>query len=156
MSVELIPIVITTGLFVMIGFIVKTVADNNRRRDHLKHVTEFHNRLLDKLGSVSDFAQFLQTEGGSRLLDSLSSERGSTGPRDRILRAVQSGIILTILGLGLGVIGWWLPYDRGGVAVLGGITLSLGVGLLVSSVVSYRLAKALGVLEADAGRARGE
>jgi fructose-specific phosphotransferase system IIC component len=154
MSGNMIPIVIMTGLFVLIGFIVKTVADGRRRREHLKTVTEFHNRLLDKLGSISDFAQFLQTDGGSRFLDTLSSERSSTGPRERIMRAVHVGTIMTVVGLGLLVISFSLSHDKAPLGVLGGIVLSIGVGYLASSAASYRLAKTLGVLEeADAGRA---
>lgn len=154
MSGDMIPMVVMVGLFVMIGFIVKTVTDGRRRREHLKTVTEFHNRLLDKLGSVSDFAQFLQTDGGSRFLDTLSAERGSTGPRQRIMQAVHLGTILTVAGIGLLVIAFSLRYDRGPAAVLGGIVLSIGLGYLASSAASYRLAKTLGVLdEADAGRA---
>ena len=154
MSGDMIPMVVTVGLFTMIGFIVKTVTDGRRRREHLKTVTEFHNRLLDKLGSVSDFAQFLQTDGGSRLLDTLSAERGSTGPRVRIMQAVHLGTILTVAGFGVLVIAFSLTEDRGPAAVLGGIVLSIGLGYLASSAASYRLAKTLGVLD-DADAVRG-
>jgi len=149
------PMLMGMSFFVMIGFIVKTVADGRRRREHLKTVTEFHNRLLDKLGSVSDFAQFLQTDGGSRFLDTLSSERGSSGPRDRIMRAVSVGIVLGALGLGLLLIGFWVPFDdEGGFRILGAVCLSLGVGFLLSSVASYRVAKSLGVLDETAAGPR--
>lgn len=147
------PMVVGIALFIMIAFIVRTVADGRRRREHLKTVTEFHNRLLDKLGSVSDFAQFLQTDGGSRFLDTLSTERGSAGPRDRIIRAVSAGVVLSAVGLGLMLIGVWVPFDDdGGFSILGAITLSLGVGFLLSSAASYRVARTLGVLDETAGR----
>jgi hypothetical protein len=152
MSEDLIPMVMGIGLFTMIGFIVKTVTDGRRRREHLKTVTEFHNRLLDKLGSVSDFSQFLQTDGGSRFLDTLSSERGSSGPRQRIMQAMHLGTILTVAGIGLVVIALMLPYDRTPAAVLGGIVLSIGLGYLASTAASYRLAKTLGVLDEGDGR----
>ena len=148
---EFAPMLVGIAFFTMIAFIVKTVADGRRRREHLKTITEFHNRLLDKLGSVGDFAQFLQTEGGTRFLDTLSSERGSSGPRDRIMRNTSAGIILLALGAGLVVSSWMLPYDRGAFGVLGAIVLSLGVGFLLSSAASLRLARALGVLDQDAG-----
>lgn len=152
MSGDFIPMVVGVAFFTMIGFIVKTVADGRRRREHLKTVTEFHNRLLDKLGSVSDFAQFLQTDGGSRFLDTLSTERGSAGPRDRIMRNVSGGTILSALGAGLMLVGWAVPFDEGAFSVIGAIILSLGIGFLLSSAASYRLAKTLGVLDEAAGR----
>jgi len=49
---EFAPMLVGIAFFTMIAFIVKTVADGRRRREHLKTITEFHNRLLDKLGSV--------------------------------------------------------------------------------------------------------
>ncbi len=149
---EFAPMSLGIALFVMIAFIVRTMADGRRRREHLKTVTEFHNRLLDKLGSVSDFAQFLQTDGGARFLDTLSSERGSSGPRDRIMRSTSAGIILLALGIALLIIGWMMPYDRGAFGVLGGIVLSLGIGFLLSSAASFRLAKTLGLLDEEASR----
>jgi hypothetical protein len=148
---EIAPMVVGIAFFTMIAFIVRTVADGRRRREHLKTVTEFHNRLLDKLGSVSDFAQFLQTDSGGRLLDTLSTERGAAGPRDRIMRNTSAGIILLALGVALMFVGWMMPYDRGAFGAIGGIILSLGVGFLLSSAASFRLAKALGVLDQDAG-----
>mgnify|MGYP001570659886 CR=1 FL=1 len=150
---ELIPMVLGVAFFSMIGFIFKVVVDGRRRREHLKIVTEFNSRLLDRLGSVSEFGQFLQTEGGARFLDTLSIEHDSAGPRERILRAVQTGVILTLLGLGFLTLGGLFSFDDHAFTVLGVIVLSLGVGFLLSSAASYRLARALGLLDAaSAGR----
>lgn len=145
------PMSVGIALFAMIGFIVWTVVNGRRRQEHMKIVTEFNSRLLDRLGSVSDFAQFLQTEGGARFLDTLSAERGAVGPRDRIMRATHVGVILTVLGGGLILVGWGAtPKDEGAFTVLGVIVLSLGIGFLLSSAASYRLARMLGVLDEDA------
>jgi hypothetical protein len=130
---EFAPMLVGIAFFTMIAFIVKTVADGRRRREHLKTITEFHNRLLDKLGSVGDFAQFLQTEGGTRFLDTLSSERGSSGPRDRSC-ATLAGIILLALG---GARGVWLDVAMRPGAFILGDCLSLGVGFLLSSAASF-------------------
>ncbi len=147
------PMLVGIAFFVMVGFIVKTVVDGRRRQEHLKTVTEFNNRLLDKLGSVSDFAQFLQSDGGARFLDTLSTERGVLGPRERMLRAVQTGVILSVVGVGFLLLGWLYAFDEDAFTVLGVIILSLGLGFLLSSAASYRLARTLGVLdESIAGR----
>lgn len=150
----LIPIVATGGLFAMIAFIVKVTTDAGRRKEQLKALSEFHSRLLDKFGSSSDFGQFLQSEGGARLLDTLSAERAVDGPRDRILRSVSAGVILAVVGVGLMVVGALIPFDDArGFAALGGICLALGIGFLLAAVVTFRLARSLGLLD-SAGEPR--
>lgn len=149
---EIAGIMAGVALFIMIGFIVKTIVDGKRRQEHLKAAMEFNNRLLDKLGSVGDFAQFLQSDGGTRLLGALSTERGAIGPRDRMLRAVHTGIILAVLGAGLLLLGWLYAFDDDAFTVIGVVSLSLGVGFLLSSAASYRLARSLGVLDESSTR----
>jgi hypothetical protein len=148
MTGDLAPLLGGLGFFTLVGFIFWIVVDGRRRREHLKIATEFNNRLLERMGSVGEFSQFLQTEGGARFLNTLSTERGAIGPRDRILRAVHVGVILAVLGIGLATVGFMIgPTDEGAFTVLGVIVLSLGVGYLLSSAASYRLARSLGVLE---------
>lgn len=65
------------------------VVNGWQRRQQLKLLTDFNSRLLDRIGSTKDFSDFLQTEGGAKLVDTLTAERGSTGPCERILRATQ-------------------------------------------------------------------
>ena len=77
-----------------------------------------------------------------------------TGPKDRILRAAQVGVVLGCLGIGLLLVSFfWSPSAPDGgqsaFAVLGMIALSLGVGFTVSAFASYRLAGVLGLLHRD-------
>jgi len=79
---------------------------NGRQRSlRLKLTTEFNSKLLDRIGSVKDFNDFLQTEGGVKFMDSLTVERSSSRPQDSILRATQIGIVLIMLGLGVLALG---------------------------------------------------
>ena len=82
-------------------------------------------------------------------MDSLTLERGSLGPRDRILRTVQFGIIFISVGIGLILIDRMFPTLEAheGFTIFGVIALSLGIGCLVSAVASYRVAGMLGVLD---------
>ena len=117
-------------------------------------------RMLDKLGSVKDFSEFLHTPAGARFMHDLAAEpQASDGPKQRILRAAQLGIVLSSLGLGLLALSFfWSPYasDNGQTtfASLGVIALSLGIGFGVSAAASYRVSGALGLLggrESSAG-----
>jgi hypothetical protein len=148
-------VVIVPMLFIMLGFIVWVVVNGFQRRLHLKLATDFNSRLLERIGSVKDFSDFLQTEGGTKFLDSLTVERAAAHPQNGILRAVQIGIVLLMLGVGLLGLAWYFTArstnfdDYEGLTITGVIALSLGVGFVLSSAASYRLARTLGVLDRD-------
>ena len=144
-------IIIVPALFIMIGFIIWVVVNGWQRRLRLKLTTEFNSKLLDRIGSVRDFNEFLQTEGGAAFMDNLTVEHSATRPQDSILRAVQIGIVLTVLGIGLVLLGWHFSGrhagETEGLTVIGVIAASLGLGFLISAGASYRLAKLLGLLD---------
>lgn len=153
--VEMIPILLGLGFFSMIAWIVFVVADSSRRKERLKAFTEFHSKLIERMGSSSEFATFLQSDGGRRFLDSLSVEKGH--PANRILTAVQTGLVLAALGVGFLLAGETAvrvqDWDVNGFKVTGIIFASVGVGFLLSAVSSYVLAKSMGVLtQADSAR----
>jgi hypothetical protein len=158
--VAMIPILLGLGFFGMIAWIVYVIVDGNRRKERLKVFTDFHSKLIERMGSSTEFATFLQSDGGRRFLDSLSVEKGH--PADRILNAVQAGLVLAALGVGFFVAGSDVAvnfhrvnseWDVNGFRVAGSIFLSLGIGFLLSAASSFVLARSLGVLrQADAVR----
>lgn len=137
MSPEL--IILPAALF-MVAFVVSTTVTAWQRRQRLRLLTDFNNRLIDRLGSVKDFTEFASTEGGIQFLNAVFADTQTLGPRERILRATDIGIVAVALGLGSLFLSWYFEEDsRRAFVVLGVIALSLGVGSLVSSFVSYRL-----------------
>jgi hypothetical protein len=151
-------VVFFVTFFPLIGFVVWTAATTWQRRQQAKLLTEIHNRLLDRLGSLKDFSEFLQTPAGARFIDTLSGEAARPGGVwDRILRAVQTGLVLLSLGVGLLVVTRYATADaHDTLVVVGAIALSLGVGFLLSSAASYRVAMSLGVLRPAGLVARAE
>lgn len=145
-------IVILPAFFATIGYVVWVFATAWQRRQRTKLLVDFNTRLLDKLGSVKDFSEFLHTPAGARFMLDLAAEpQAADSPKQRILRAAQLGIVLSSLGLGLLAISFfWSPYapDSGQTAFasLGVIALSLGIGFGVSSAASFRVSGALGLL----------
>jgi hypothetical protein len=159
--VEHSEVVIFPSFFFMIGYLVWVLTTAWSRRQRLRMLTDFNTRLLDRLGSVKDFGEFLQTEAGARFMRELAAEPVSAGgPQDRILRAAQFGAVLGFLGIGLLFLSFfWSPYasERGQTvfATIGAIALSLGIGFAASAFISYRLAGALGVISRAAAPAGG-
>ena len=145
-----IPMVISVGFFGLIGWILFVFVDGKRRRDQLKAVSEFHNKVLEKMGSAAEFGAFLETDGGKRLLKSLTVEGPSA--KTRILGSTQTGIVCTAIGLAMLILGGTFYYLRDGLWVIGGIVTACGVGFIVSTLVSYRLSKALGIFDGDAAQ----
>jgi len=141
------------SVFGTISFVVWLVVSAWQRRMRMKVTTEFNTKLLDRIGSIKDFNDFLQTDGGARFMDSLTVERSAARPVDGIVRANQAGTVLTTLGVGLLGLRWHFiaRYPEAGdfevLTIIGAVALSLGVGFFLSGILSYRLSKKLGLLE---------
>lgn len=146
------PIVIVMpAFFTLIGFVAWVAVTGWQRRHHARLVADFNVRLLDRLGSVKDFTDFLETSAGAAFIKSLSSDMPLSRPQDRIMRAAQIGIVALSLGVGLFSVGRWIafeePESKQFFTALGLITLSLGAGFIISAFAAYRLASTLGVID---------
>ncbi len=142
-------IIIVPSLFFMIGFIVYTVVDGVRRRQQMKVFTEFHSKLLDRLGSAQEFAEFFTSEAGSRFLDSLSSSEGGA-PQVRILRSMQAGFVLLALGVGFFILLNERTFSieaADGLTVMATAAAAVGAALLISTGMSYLMSKRMGLIE---------
>jgi hypothetical protein len=141
-------IIIVPFIFSTIGFIVWVVVNGWQRRQQIKQLTDFNSRLLDRIGSVKDFSEFLQTDGGAKFMDRIAAGGSAPDVRMTILRSIQTGLVLLALGTGLLVLAWIFrqrfPFDESEVfTVTGVISISLGIGFLLSGGASYRLASGL-------------
>jgi hypothetical protein len=141
-------IIIVPFIFSTFGFIVWVLVTGWQRRQHIRVMTDFNNKLLDRMGSVKDFSEFLQTDGGAKFIDRVTA--GGTRPEIRwtILRSLQTGLVLIALGIGLVALAFssrstW-PVDEARIfSVTGTIALSLGVGFLLSAIAAYSVASRL-------------
>jgi len=124
--------------------------DARRRQALVQARSDLQNRLLEKFASPQDVAQFLQTEGGRRFLQGLTTDARHAGRG--ILRAMQVGVVITVFGSAVVSLGVAYPtHDRGanpGV-IIGSLILALGVGFLISAGLSYFLSKKWGMLETE-------
>jgi hypothetical protein len=142
-------ILIPLSAILTFGWVVYTIVEGIRRKERTRTFTEFYGRLLDRMQSPKEFGDFLQTSGGQRFLETLAVERGH--PIERVLRAVQTGLVMLMLGLGFiasaGGVGW---DDRGSTRATGIIFMMTGVGFLLSATASFSITKSLGMLKRPA------
>ena len=132
------------------------IADGLRRKGQLRVMSEFHNKLLDRINNGKELAEFMDSPGGTKFVESISTER--VHPAHRILRAVQIGIVLCAAGIGCRVVGWQSTLIEReateGFVILGIMLLSIGIGYLVSAAAAFGLGRSLGVYSTSGDSAR--
>lgn len=134
---DLVAIIVIPSFCLMIGWLAWMLT----RTNHLKTQAriDLHRRLLEKINSPQEVVQLMQTEEGRELLEVLAMEH--TTSLAQIVGSVQKGVILTTVGLGTLSIRLFFPTGFGVFIVAGVFVGAVGLGLLLSSVVAYRLSK---------------
>jgi hypothetical protein len=142
--------VVTTVLV----WLVKTILEQRRWARLSRVQTDVHSKLLDRFGSNEDLLAYMETSPGKRFLEAapipidVAPSRGVGAPVSRILWSVQAGVILSALGVGLQLVrGYVAPVVAPPLLVMGVVALSIGIGFVVSAIVSYALSRRLGLLE---------
>ena len=145
-------VIIVPSLFLMIGYVFYVVANAFTRRQQLRSTTEFQAKLLERMGTVGEFSQFLNTEGGQRFLGTVSTETAVGSAHQRILRAFQSGIVMVCLGVGIFIYLSLVALDMEtyeSIGFVGTVSAAVGLGLLISGYVSLRLSRRMGLLNSQ-------
>jgi hypothetical protein len=165
-SNEIAPIfvflVITTALL----WILRVVLDNRRWYRVVRVQTDMHTKLLEKFGSSQDMLAYMESDAGKRFLESPAFDiqpKQSVGiPYARILWSAQVGLVMATVGFGLLMLRGHVPVESfdsvtgvmrttndadSPLLVFGTIVLTLGIGFLLSAVVSFVLSKRFGLLE---------
>jgi hypothetical protein len=144
---DIIPMIMFLGLCAAVWRIAVVIAESRRRQAMARMQSEVHHKLIEKFASGHELTDFLQTPGGVQLIGSLEDSPSKTRPAEGILRSTQIGVILTLLGLGFMSINRVVHgADREAPIVIGMLIVSLGIGFLVSSAISYRLSRNWGLL----------
>ncbi len=128
----------------MITFMAWLLVQFILRWREITRETQVVSGLVAKVGSADEAVRFLEAPSVRSLFERMVDRR--TLVLQRVLRAVQSGIVLLALGIAMFVARSQLPDDEVEVAVLGTLAVSLGVAFLVAALASYLLAERWGLL----------
>ena len=130
--VMLIPVVAISGSFIMVVAIVWFVSRARQRTAQYR--AEVQMKIIERFGTAAEFTQFLESPTGQQFLN---EPRRSA--RERALGGIRAGIILLFIGFGC-ALGYFAERDHD-LFVPAFILSGLGIGFLISSAISWRLAK---------------
>lgn len=148
----MVPIIITTGLFVAIVWIIHLFIQSRRWNRAFRQQSEIHSRLIDKFGTSQELAAYMETEAGKRFLMAspiaLDNETGLRMPNAvaRVLTPLQVGIVLALLGVGFLLLRNAGPDMPEPMLVAGTLLLAPGIGFILSAGVTWVLARRLGLM----------
>jgi TRAP-type mannitol/chloroaromatic compound transport system permease large subunit len=140
-------IIIVPSALLLVAYVFYVVASAFARRQQVRSTSEFQTKLLERMGTVGEFSQFLNTEGGQKLLGTVGSDGGSA--HQRVLRAVQTGIVMVCLGIGIFLYLSGVRFDRDtyeSLGFVGTVSLAIGLGLLISGYASLKLSRKMGLI----------
>jgi len=136
---NLVAILVPSGFFALTGFIIWLLV--RAYQEKLRARADLYRELLTKFSSGQELGEFLSTEEGKNFLQNFWSTR--TDPRERFVKAIGAGLVMTFLGVGFLV----LTPKEPGLMIAGVLVVALGVGFLVAGGVSYRLSKKLDLVD---------
>jgi hypothetical protein len=112
-----------------------------------KFKSDLQHKLVEKFGNVQDLNAFLETEGGSKFLNALTINGQLL--KQKILSYITRGVILVFLGVGFFVIGGLFIEEQRFFTMGGIIAIALGLGFLVSTVISFIISKIWGIINKE-------
>jgi hypothetical protein len=134
-----------------LSWLIRTLIQHRRWSRLSRIQTEVHNKLLDRFSSNEDLLAYIQTPAGKRFLESApiplgEAPRELAAPVNRILWAVQVGVVIAAGGVGLLLISWNVDKDVAQpMFALGVLAMSIGIGFVASGAISYLVSRRLGL-----------
>lgn len=127
-------------------WIFRVVLENSKWNKLSKMQNDLYSKMLDKCGTNEELLASFRTSAGKPFFDLTAIEPRSTNPINRVFLPLQLGIVLTLAGGGLLSFLYARADDARLFLGLGTLVFMVGIGLIISAVVSYFLARHLGLL----------
>ena len=149
-GMALIIMTITGGLI----FLVRTVVEHRRWQRAMKAQADLNTKLIDRFASSEELLAYLQSPQGKTLTGSpalpQAQARTMDAPLSRIFWSLQAGAVLAFAGGGFVFVSSRLTGEMQlatpVIFAFGIVVLMIGVGFLVSSVISFFLSQRLGLV----------
>jgi ABC-type multidrug transport system fused ATPase/permease subunit len=143
----------------VLTWLVRTLIEHRRWSRVSKVQADVHNKLMDRFTANEDLLAYIQTPAGKRFLESApialdGAPRAVSAPVGRIMWSVQVGLVLAAAGFGLEYVSNSIEKTVAQpLFAMGVLAISIGLGFVISAVVSYVLSRRLGLWETAAAPA---
>lgn len=141
--------VILLSLMVAVTTMIRGLLEHLRRGRTERIQAEMYNKTLDKLTAGQDVLAYLQSEAGSKIFQAAQMAEKKLGqPQNRIMNAVQAGVVLGFVGAGFLTIRGYMSEAAAQEAfmVIGSIGVFAGLALVASGIAAWALAKKFGLM----------
>jgi len=135
--------IFTPIMFVLGAWLVWSILDWLK----MWHKGQLQKKILEKFTTVQEFNGFIQSEEGHQFLKFISYN--SSTPKQKILSSLSKGIVIAFFGISLILIGQIFKGESQYFLAAAVILITLGVGFLVSTLLSYTLSKKWGIIDGD-------
>lgn len=147
-------VLIVATIFGVLGWIVRQIIDYRRWLRVSAAQKDVQSKLMDRLTSSQELLAYLESPAGRRMLesggapaDALASQRVAA-PVNRILWSIQVGVVLIVVG---GAVWTLFPGSASPDVVqafrfLGAVVVAVGLGFVLSALVSWTLSIRLGLM----------
>jgi len=146
-------LLLVTGV---LTWLIRTLIEHRRWSRISKVQADVHNKLMDRFTANEDLLAYIQTPAGKRFLESApialdGAPRAVSAPVGRILWSVQVGLVLAAAGVGMEFVSGSVEKTvQQPLFAMGVLAISIGIGFVVSAIVSYVLSRRLGLWETAA------
>jgi len=161
-GIVLIVMTIAAGIV----FLVRTVVEHWRWQRAMKAQADLNTKLIDRFASSEDLLAYLQSPQGKSLTGAPALPQPAAAPRtmdaplSRIFWSLQAGAVLAFAGAGMVFVSsrmtGVLDEVRPVIFAFGTVVLTIGLGFLVSSIISFLLSQRLGLVGSLNARFTGE
>jgi hypothetical protein len=135
------------GFLLVVAWIIKISLEHRRWNRTTQVQSDLQSKLLDKFSTSTELMEYLKSDAGHRFIESATAVQ--TNPFSRILSSVQAGAVLTLAGLAFLLMAGRMGESEQGFIFIGALGTALGVGFLISAVISFFLSKSWGLINGD-------
>lgn len=149
-----VPFAVFVCCLLAVLWVLKLILENRRWNKSFKVHEEVHTKLIEKFSSGQELTAYMESDAGRRLLEWTPPVSGPEAQRlpmavSRILWSLQTGLVFGLVGAGLLLIRNSVPNGVEPLLVFGTLGLTIGIGFVVSAVISYGLSKHQRLMEAE-------
>jgi hypothetical protein len=137
----------------LVVWLIRTVVDYKRWSRLARVQTDAHTKLFDRFTANEDLLAYIQSPAGAKFLESSpitldAAPRSVGAPMARILWSVQGGVVLVAGGIGLLTVSARVDAVASQpLHALGVLGIALGLGFVISAIISFVISQRLGLIE---------